>query len=300
MAGIQLSGLSSGLDTDSIIAGLMQVEAAPRTQIVNQQTREQARHDKLQQVSDKLNALKLASDSLSSVLTWAPTADDRLWSTLKVLGGEQHPDGPALLLSGTWTGPASGFDAQLAGLLDQVPSPSVHTTHERGYLDAMLNDFIVAPYVKVLRWFDRIEHRWNRLVNGRRGPSAEAKPTESATTAPERNGAACSMASRCLCKASRAIEAEPVCASRSSSPIRQALMPSGPTWRTRVTASPPTRAVAVSVVTVHSMSKSGMPRRGASKCIWSRTRNADSPERSISAPNRSNASSASDGAMARA
>jgi len=64
---------------------------------------------------------------------WAPTADDRLWSTLKALGGQQHPGAPTLLLSGTWTGPAGGFDAQLAGLLDHVPTPSVRSTHTRSY-----------------------------------------------------------------------------------------------------------------------------------------------------------------------
>ena len=58
MAGIQLSGLSSGLDTQSIIQGLMQVEAAPRQQMVLKQSAAQARHDGLQQVLDRLNALK--------------------------------------------------------------------------------------------------------------------------------------------------------------------------------------------------------------------------------------------------
>jgi flagellar hook-associated protein 2 len=91
VAGIQLSGLSSGLDTQSIIQGLMQVESAPRTNIVNQQTKEQARHDELQQVSDRLNALKLAADSLGSVLTWAPTQSatpsDSTKATARMISG---------------------------------------------------------------------------------------------------------------------------------------------------------------------------------------------------------------------
>ncbi|GAW50882.1 Lipoprotein [Nocardioides sp. PD653] len=70
---------------------------------------------------------------------WAPGADERLWSTLKALGGGRHPDGPILLLSGTWTGPAAALDAQLAGLLDHVPAPAVRADHTRGYLDAMLS-----------------------------------------------------------------------------------------------------------------------------------------------------------------
>lgn len=70
---------------------------------------------------------------------WAPAADERLWSTLKALGGGKHPDGPILLMSGTWTGPAGSFDAQLAGLLDHVPAPTVRSDHTRGYLEAMLS-----------------------------------------------------------------------------------------------------------------------------------------------------------------
>ena len=70
---------------------------------------------------------------------WAPAADARLWSTLKALGGGKHPDGPTLLLSGTWTGSAASFDAQLAGLLDHVPAPTVRSTHTRSYRDAMLS-----------------------------------------------------------------------------------------------------------------------------------------------------------------
>jgi flagellar hook-associated protein 2 len=70
MAGIQLSGLSSGLDTESLIQGLMQVEQAPRARMVLQQTAAKARQTGLQQVEDKLKSLKLASDDLSSSLTW--------------------------------------------------------------------------------------------------------------------------------------------------------------------------------------------------------------------------------------
>ncbi len=68
---------------------------------------------------------------------WAPTADARLWSTLKALGGATHAGTPTLLLSGTWTGPTSALDAQLAGLLDHVPAPNVRSDHVRGYLEAM-------------------------------------------------------------------------------------------------------------------------------------------------------------------
>ena len=65
MAGIQLNGLSTGLDTESLIQGLMQVEQAPRARIVLQQAAANARKTQLQQVEDKLKALKLASDDLA-------------------------------------------------------------------------------------------------------------------------------------------------------------------------------------------------------------------------------------------
>ncbi|GAA1772035.1 FAD-binding oxidoreductase [Nocardioides hankookensis] len=74
-----------------------------------------------------------AADVIAAWMDWAPGADDRLWSTLKALGGGTHPGGPTLLLSGTWTGPTSAFDGQLAGLLDHVPAPSVRSTNTRSY-----------------------------------------------------------------------------------------------------------------------------------------------------------------------
>lgn len=78
-----------------------------------------------------------AADVIGAWQQWAPTADSRLWSTLKALGGATHPDGPTLLMSGTWTGPSGELDAQLSGLLDRVPRPSVRSDHVRGYLEAM-------------------------------------------------------------------------------------------------------------------------------------------------------------------
>lgn len=70
---------------------------------------------------------------------WAPHADRRLWSTLKGLGGSSHPSGPVLLLSGTWLGPASALDVQLAGLLNHTPAPAVRAVRTRSYFDAMMS-----------------------------------------------------------------------------------------------------------------------------------------------------------------
>jgi flagellar hook-associated protein 2 len=73
MAGIQLSGLASGLDTASIIDQLMAVERQPRTRIVMRQASEQARRDGLNQVATQLKTLKDAATALRSTGTWADT-----------------------------------------------------------------------------------------------------------------------------------------------------------------------------------------------------------------------------------
>ena len=43
---------------------------------------------------------------------------------------------------------------------------------ERGYLDAMLLDYVVHPYVSALRWCDTQERRWTDFLSG--GTSREA------------------------------------------------------------------------------------------------------------------------------
>jgi flagellar hook-associated protein 2 len=73
MAGIQLSGLVSGLDTKSIVAQLMSIEKQPRNRIELQQSSIQARQTNLREISSKLGALKLAAHDLGSVALWADT-----------------------------------------------------------------------------------------------------------------------------------------------------------------------------------------------------------------------------------
>lgn len=38
---------------------------------------------------------------------------------------------------------------------------------ERGYLDAILTDYVAAPFVRVFRWFDGVERRWTDWLSGR-------------------------------------------------------------------------------------------------------------------------------------
>ncbi|MFD1720374.1 FAD-binding oxidoreductase [Amnibacterium endophyticum] len=69
---------------------------------------------------------------------WAPAADPRLWSTLKLLGGTRHPSGPAVTLSGTWTGPQRGADASVDGFVRATgTTPLTHTARATEYGDAM-------------------------------------------------------------------------------------------------------------------------------------------------------------------
>jgi NAD(P)H-quinone oxidoreductase subunit 5 len=51
---------------------------------------------------------------------------------------------------------------------------------ERGYLDVLLVDYVVAPFVRIFRWCDRMERRWTDLLSGRLG-SARGAPAGSGT-----------------------------------------------------------------------------------------------------------------------
>jgi flagellar hook-associated protein 2 len=73
MAGIQLSGLVPGLDTQSIITQLMAVERHPRTRITGEQAQATKRQSLLQDINAKLTTLKTATDDLKSVSTWLDT-----------------------------------------------------------------------------------------------------------------------------------------------------------------------------------------------------------------------------------
>jgi NAD(P)H-quinone oxidoreductase subunit 5 len=47
---------------------------------------------------------------------------------------------------------------------------------ERGYLDALIDDYIVAPFVSVFRFCDRLERRWTDFLSG--GKSRESDQTQ--------------------------------------------------------------------------------------------------------------------------
>ncbi len=80
MAGIQMGGLASGLDTTSIISQLMAVERMPRYRIERQQAAAQARQDALRDIVTKLKALKQSATELQRTSLWTEkqtvTSDD--------------------------------------------------------------------------------------------------------------------------------------------------------------------------------------------------------------------------------
>ncbi len=73
MPGIQITGLASGLDSETIISQLMSIESQGRTRVARQQVTIQARQDALRSVDTKLTNLKLATTDLRSSLLWTAT-----------------------------------------------------------------------------------------------------------------------------------------------------------------------------------------------------------------------------------
>lgn len=84
MAGIQLTGLASGLDTDSIVSQLISAESGGKKKLTLQQAATQARNDALKDVSSKLSALKLATTTLRSAGTWGDVQSIESADTTKV------------------------------------------------------------------------------------------------------------------------------------------------------------------------------------------------------------------------
>jgi flagellar hook-associated protein 2 len=88
---MNIGGLASGLDTNSIIDQLMQVESQPEVRMKLQQQQAQARSNLLQTISTKFQALRDATSTLSSVATWANvqtvSSSDSTKVTASVTGG---------------------------------------------------------------------------------------------------------------------------------------------------------------------------------------------------------------------
>jgi flagellar hook-associated protein 2 len=73
MAGITLTGMASGLDTDTIISQLMALEQNKVTAVQMRQVKVQAHKDDLGTIKTKLDAFKTAAAALSDAATWKAT-----------------------------------------------------------------------------------------------------------------------------------------------------------------------------------------------------------------------------------
>lgn len=94
MAGLQMTGLASGLDTASIIDALMAVERQPRTRLANQQSQVTAHQAALRDVATQLKSLRSAADNLGSIGLWADTQTVESSDTSKVVVSRTGGAGP--------------------------------------------------------------------------------------------------------------------------------------------------------------------------------------------------------------
>lgn len=73
MAGMQLSGLASGVDTSTMVEKLMALEAQGKTRLQLRQTSLSAQQTTLRDLKTKLEALRSAAADLRSTTTWGET-----------------------------------------------------------------------------------------------------------------------------------------------------------------------------------------------------------------------------------
>lgn len=72
MAGLQIGGLASGMDTEGIISKILQVENLPRNRLLLDQNNATLRQQGLRDVASRLKTLRFATEDLGSVALWAP------------------------------------------------------------------------------------------------------------------------------------------------------------------------------------------------------------------------------------
>jgi len=61
---------------------------------------------------------------------------------------------------------------------------------ERGYLDAILTDYIARPFLRLFRWFDRMERRWIEFLSGPPRSQEGSATRELVATAPQESAKA--------------------------------------------------------------------------------------------------------------
>lgn len=113
MAGIQLTGLASGLDTETIISQLLNAERQPRTNLTLKQTAAQAKSDALKDIASKMSSLKLAATALRSAGTWGDVQSIESADVTKVAArtvAGAAPGGHTVTVTGLARGAQSTFD----------------------------------------------------------------------------------------------------------------------------------------------------------------------------------------------
>lgn len=80
-----------------------------------------------------------AASVIAAWQDWAPTADPKLWATLKLLNGPRYGANPGLFMSGTWLGDPSQLDAEFASFFAAAGTPSSDLRGTHSYHDAMMS-----------------------------------------------------------------------------------------------------------------------------------------------------------------
>ena len=113
MAGIQLGGLASGMDTETVIAQLMQLEAQPATRMTQSKRISEAREQALKDILSRVKNLQTAARDLKSVTTWADTQTVESSDAAKISAtrvGGAGPGGYSISVSKLASGDQWSFD----------------------------------------------------------------------------------------------------------------------------------------------------------------------------------------------
>src|SRR5215217_7389307 len=112
MAGLQLGGLASGMDTDGVIAQLMALERQPATRWSQQKKVSEAREQVLKDILSRVKNLQTAARDLKSVTTWTDTqtveSSDNTKITATRVGGAA-PGGYAIAVANLASGDQWSF-----------------------------------------------------------------------------------------------------------------------------------------------------------------------------------------------
>ena len=107
MAGIQIGGLASGMDTDSVIAQLMQLEAQPGTRWAQQKKVSEARESALKDILSRVKNLQSEAKNLKSVSTWADTQTVESSDTTKLTAARVAGAAPGGYSVAVWNIPVA-------------------------------------------------------------------------------------------------------------------------------------------------------------------------------------------------